>query len=195
MGAVAQSQRWDDAPEPGKHDGVTRDTGRVELAEQVGRRGDVLAPPGGKVERVGEERECARGRLITVGECRPSVALGESRAARREHERNMGVRRDGQTEEPAEHDLPRRRAHEIRSADDLADTLLGIVDDDGELVGGHAVGAADDEVVDDAAAAAEEAILELDALVVGAEAQCVRPSAVDPFAGRCAADSSRHVPG
>ena len=98
----------------------------------------------------------------------------------REHERNVGVRRDGQTEEPAEHDLPRRRAHEIRSADDLADTLLGIVDDDGELVGGHAVGSAHDEVVDDAAAAAEQAILELDALVVGAEAQRVRPSAVDP---------------
>ena len=69
---------------------------------------------------------------------------------------------------------------QIRAADDLADTLVGIVDDDGELVRGHAVGSAHDEVVDDAAAAAEQAILELDALVVGAEAQRVRPSAVDP---------------
>ena len=45
-------------------------------------------------------------------------------------------------------DLALRRAQEVGAANDVGDALLGIVDDDGELVGEEPIAALDQEVAD-----------------------------------------------
>ena len=55
--------------------------------------------------------------------------------------------------------------------------LRGVVDDDGEVVGGYAVVAAEDEVVDPAVGRSVQRVDELDHLAVGAQPQCRRPAA------------------
>ena len=61
-------------------------------------------------------------------------------------------------------DLARRRRQEVVTADDLIDALRRVVDDDGEVVGGHAVVAPEDEVVDSPAGRSVHRVDELDHL-------------------------------
>ena len=76
------------------------------------------------------------------------MALGQPRAVRAEHERDVRPRRPRQAEEIAEQRLAGGRWEQVVAADDLPNPLLGIVDDDGQVVGEGAVTAAQDEVVD-----------------------------------------------
>ena len=86
----------------------------------------------------------------------------------------------GQAEPRAEPELARGGVEQVRSAHDLPDTLLGVVDNDREVVGERAVVAADDEVVDDALDRPAQAVLERDARAAGAHAQRGRPAARPP---------------
>src|SRR5206468_419180 len=77
-----------------------------------------------------------------------AMSLGEPRAVGPEDERDVDVVGDDQPEAPPEPDLARRRLLEVGAADDLLDALVGVVDDDREVVGEGAVVAAHHEVVD-----------------------------------------------
>ena len=65
-----------------------------------------------------------------------------------QHQRRVQVARRRQAELALQQDLPRRVAGQVFAADDVADALRRIVDDDRQLVGEDAVGAAQHEVAD-----------------------------------------------
>src|SRR5436190_5689765 len=58
----------------------------------------------------------------------------------------MEVARRAKTEPLLKQNLPRRRIEQIRPAHYVGNTLLGIVDDDGQLISEHAICAQDDEI-------------------------------------------------
>ncbi len=64
------------------------------------------------------------------------------------HQRRVQVARRRQAEQALQQDLPGRAVGEVFAANDVGDVLLGVVDDDGELIGEDAVGALEDEVAD-----------------------------------------------
>ncbi len=102
----------------------------------------------------------------------------------------MRVGRLRQAEQPSDDDLPRRRVQQVVAADDLADALRRVVDDDGEVVGGRPVPPPEHEVVDDARDGPVEAVLEADAGAASVEAQRRRPAgrrALRPLRGGQAA--------
>ncbi len=82
-----------------------------------------------------------------------------------------------QLEQPGEVDLAGRRIEQIVATHDLGDALGGVVDHDGQVVGGHAVVALQHDVVDHPAERTGDPVDELDPLVVAAQAQC-RPATV-----------------
>ncbi len=83
---------------------------------------------------------------LLVGHC--AVTLGEAMAGRAERQRHMNVRRRVRAEQRGEMGLPGRRGQQVVAADDLVDTLLGVIDDHGEVVGRHAIATPQHEVVD-----------------------------------------------
>jgi hypothetical protein len=99
------------------------------------------------------------------------VALGQPRAVGAEHERDVGEGEGGQAEARGEPELARGGVQEVLAADDLADPLGAVVDDDRQVVGERAVVAAHDEVVDDARLRAVDAVGEGDRRGVGGDAQ------------------------
>ena len=74
------------------------------------------------------------------------VALGEAAAGRVADERVVVPDRDGQAEERLQQAVQRRGVAEVGAADDVGDALVGVVDDDGEVVGGADVAAGEDGV-------------------------------------------------
>ena len=58
----------------------------------------------------------------------------------------MDELRRGEAQQLMQPDLTRGRAQQIAAAHNFGDTLKGVVDHDGQLVGKHAVRAANDEV-------------------------------------------------
>ncbi len=111
------------------------------------------------------------------------MALREPRAIRPEHERHVGVARSREPEQVGEQDLSRRRVEQVGAAHDLADPLVRVIDDDGELVRGHPVRAAHDEVIDGAGTPPGETILELDHLAISSHPQRVGHPVSDPPPG------------
>src|SRR6185503_3819157 len=94
-----------------------------------------------------ESERLADARVIERGQRQRAVAFAELRTVRTEDEREMDVLGRGIAERLLQRDLARRGSEQVGAAHDLRYALLGIVDDDGELIGEEAVGAADDEVV------------------------------------------------
>ena len=76
------------------------------------------------------------------------MALGEAGAVGAEDERDVRPGRALEAEQVAEQRLAGGRGEQVVAADDLADALVGVVDDHREVVGEGAVAAAQDEVVD-----------------------------------------------
>src|SRR5215470_4626560 len=72
--------------------------------------------------------------------------LGQFLASLVDGDRMMEIHRRGQLELTLQPDLPRSRRQQVRATYDVGDLLLGIVDDDGELVRKQTVGTFDDEV-------------------------------------------------
>ena len=106
----------------------------------------------------------------------------------------MGIARRRKAQQPLQQDLARRRVGEVGAADDLADVLRRVVDDDSELIGVDTVSTNDDEVVDHAALGTQQLILELDPLPIRAQAQREPLSGFDappPLRGRELAAGAR----
>jgi hypothetical protein len=61
-------------------------------------------------------------------------------------------------EHPAEVQLSRSRLEQVVTANDLTHTLIGIIDDNREVVGRRPISPSDHEVVDDAGALAGETV-------------------------------------
>ena len=137
-------------------------------------------------EAGGEAIAYRRGWLRALGERDRAVPLGQATAPGAEHERDVGVGRHRQVQQLGEVDLARRRREQVVAADDLVDALRRVVDDDGQVVRGDPVVAAEDEVVDEGAGGAGQAIDERDGGHLGAEAQRwpapVGRNALHPFA-------------
>ena len=144
----------------------------VELVQQLARPPHARAPTR-QAQRVGEQRQRRADRLVTIGERRRAMALGQPRPVGAEYEWHVGVARGRQPEQPCQQDLARRRVGQVGAADDLADALRRVVDDDRELIRRDAVGPADDEVVDDRRALAEQPVGERNELAIGAQPQRV----------------------
>ena len=111
------------------------------------------------------------------------VGVSVRAAVGSEHERHVRVARSREAEQLGEQDLSRRRVEQVGAAHDLADPLVCVIDDDGELVCRHPVRAAHDEVVDGAGVAPGQTILELDHLAIGPHPECVPRSVGDPPPG------------
>jgi hypothetical protein len=148
---------------------------------------------GGHIEAVDELIECAERTRCIVAErlrdplddvtstdldsCefahrqREPVALGQSRTLGVDDEGNVRVHRSGVAEQLLQVDLAGRRGEEVVAADDLVDPLSGIVDDDGEVVGGDTVVAPQHHVVDHPRDGPVHPIGEDDLLAVGAQPQ------------------------
>ena len=110
--------------------------------------------------------------------------------------------REGRRREPerlVQQNLPRRVRDVILAADHVRHLHQRIVDDDGEVVGGRAVGADDDGIADDVGVKADVAadgVGEHDVAVVGhAEADGRTLAGRDARRAPARGDSRRHVPG
>ena len=136
--------------------GVRRLAGRAD--SQRGR--ELVAHVGGGLAQRG-----------AIGQRDGAVALGQPLAVGAEHERHVGVAGGGEAEPRAEPQLARRGVQEVGAAHDLAHALLGVVDDDGQVVGERPVVAAHHEVVDDALHGPGDAVLEGHPRGVGADSQ------------------------
>ena len=88
-------------------------------------------------------------------------------------------------EERREVGLSRRRGEQVVAAHDLVDALLGVVDDDRQVVGRHAVVAPQHDVVDRAGERAVQLVVDRQLADVGAEPERRRPL------GRAAAPARR----
>ena len=93
-----------------------------------------------------------------VGEGDGAVALGEAGAVGAEDERDVRPHRSVEAEQIAEQRLRRGGRQQVVAADDLLDALIGVVDDDREVVGEGAVAAAEDDVVDGIGALAVQTV-------------------------------------
>jgi hypothetical protein len=74
-------------------------------------------------------------------------------------------------EQPRDEQLTRGRVEQVVAAHDLADPLVGVVDDDREVVRRRAVVAPQHEVVDDGLDRSVDAVDEADPLGAGVESQ------------------------
>jgi len=156
MGLVAGSGTPRRALRRATHDRVRR-SGRGDAkraAAPGGRpRGDRARPElrerRGLDRRLLEEapRGEERGQRL-VGERAGERLLGELLARRVDRDRHVQVRRRRAAERALQVDLARRRREQVGAAHDVGDLLRGVVDDDGELVGGQPVGSPHDEVAD-----------------------------------------------
>ncbi len=152
----------------------------VEAREQVGRQ-ELLAGVR-HPERVSEEADRPCRRLAAVRERDRAVTLREPLPVGAEHQRHVRVTRLGQPKQALEEQLARRGHGEVRAADDLADSLVGVVDHHGDVVGRSAVAALEDEVVDARSYRAEQQVLELEADVGGPETESSGGSGPFPLA-------------
>ena len=114
------------------------------------------------------------------------MPLGQRRVIRTEHQRQVREARRREAERAIEQHLPRRVRDVILAADHMRHLHQRIVDDDGEVVGGTAVGAHQHRIADHVGAerdlAAHE-ILERDVDVLGhAEADDGALAALEPLA-------------
>ena len=75
------------------------------------------------------------------------MALGQPLAVGADHQRHVGVGDPRQSEEVLQQGLAGRRRQQVVAPADLVDPLGGVVDDDGQVVGRHAVVAAQHDVV------------------------------------------------
>ena len=124
-----------------------------------------------------------------------AVAFGQPGPIRIEHQRDMRVGRLLIAQKPCEVRLPGRRRQKVVTAHHLVDALGRVVDDDGEVVGGHTVAAADDEVVDDPRVLTVQQIVDR-VVIVSVRS---RSAGGRPISARRSSRSlsvrSRHVPG
>ncbi len=118
--------------------------GALEQARAVGQ-------PADKRARVGPARAQLR-------EADGAVTLGEALAVVAEQQGHVGVAGHGrQPEQLVEPQLAGRRGQQVGAAHDVRDPLIGVVDDDRELVGDDPVAAPQDDVAARVARAARPA--------------------------------------
>ena len=117
-------------------------------SKRASRSASVTCSPARRARATGHPATASAGPvpLAEVGQV-TRLALGEAIAVGAEDERDVGPGRAGQPEQVAEQRLAGRRGQQVVAAHDLFDPLVGIVDDDGEVVGEGAVAAAQDDVV------------------------------------------------
>ena len=102
---------------------------------------------------VGQEVKDAAGgdaELAVAGEAGVAVRFGEAAAVGSDDEgevviAGLGL---GECEGVVEEDLSWGGVEEVVAADDVGDVHVGVIDDDGELIGGGVVGFGDDEVAE-----------------------------------------------
>ena len=137
--------------------GVARRCGEHPYGRQPRRRpvGERVCPERGDVAQ-----RCPWRRLLEETARQPAAApadrpegrrarlLGKLLAGRVDRDRQVQVGRCRLAEQMLQVDLALRRAQEVGAANDVGDALLGIVDDDGELVGEEPIAALDQEVAD-----------------------------------------------
>ena len=103
-----------------------------------------------------------------------AVLLAEFVAVGIESHRQVRIARRRQAEHSLQVDLARRRVEQIAAAHHLGDALLGVVDDDRQLVGEQAISAVDDKIPDITrqalVMAALNRIFEADQAVISAQA-------------------------
>lgn len=74
------------------------------------------------------------------------IAFREAATLLRHEKWNVRIGRMRQVQKVLQEDLLRRGDQQVHSPHDAVDSLLGIVDDHGELIGKQAIGSANDEV-------------------------------------------------
>ena len=125
------------------------------------------------------------------------MALAELRVVLPQDQRMVGKDRRGKSERPVEEDLRGGVGEMVLPADHVADLHGVVVGDDGEVVGGDAVGADDDEIADRLALKGHrpaDEVLEGDRSRLHAETPD-RLTAPPRRAASCwASESSRHFP-
>ena len=133
-------------------------------ARQLGERQDLVA----LTRRPADERQIIDQRLGQVSPLaelphrgRP-VTFGERAVIGPEHQGQVGEARHRPPERLVEQDLPRRVRQMVLAPHHVADLHQRIVDDDGEVVGGEAVGAEDDRIADDVGAEGDRTAHEID---------------------------------
>ena len=101
------------------------------------------------------------------------IALGQALAGCIEHERDVDILRRFDAEQRGEIGLARRGGEQIITADHLVDALVGIIDDDGQVIGpaGVLAAAAQDEVIDVARIGAVEGVVDGECGDVGKQAK------------------------
>ena len=99
------------------------------------------------------------------------MALGEALAVGTEHQRHVRPRRTGPPEQVEQVRLARRRLEQVVGAHHLLHPLVVVVDDDGHVVRGHAVVAAQHDVVGRPGDVAAQPVDDRDRLAVAAQPQ------------------------
>ena len=130
-----------------------------------------------------------------IGERHRPVALGQAFPSGPEDERDVRPGRPRQPEQVAEEGLPGGRRQQVVAANDLPHSLIGVVDDHGEVVGEGAVAAPQDQIVDRFGALAARRSATVTSAPLGAESQArtARPPLSPPL--RLGRARSRQVPG
>ena len=106
----------------------------------------------------GEHFSGGLAQALPVRERHGAVAFGKALVLFVEHERDVGVLRNGQPEQRCQVGLPGTRRQQVVAANHLIDALSGVVDHHREVVGRSAVTAAQHHVVHDARELAVQAV-------------------------------------
>ncbi len=125
------------------------DVGHIEKRGHLGETEDLLVAMGpSKPHQIVQEGLGQIAFVAILHDAHGAMTLREPRAVFSENHRDVRVDRQGRVEGAQDVDLPWRVVQVIVAADDMGDAHVHVIDDDGEVVGGRAVGAGDDEIVE-----------------------------------------------